>query len=91
MLRQLHEKYHVSLDWLLAGTGEMLLEHGDHDKEPKVGYSVTLDDNARAQRLCLFIQKFMASASQQEQIQFEMQLRLSIPQYKEFLEDFYDE
>jgi len=91
LLRQLHEKYHVSLDWLLAGVGEMLLDQMNQAGEPKTSYTVTLGDNARAQRMCLFIKQFMESATLEEQIKLEMSFKSSIPQYQQFLEDHYDE
>jgi transcriptional regulator with XRE-family HTH domain len=88
LLRQLHEKYHVSLDWLLSGEGEMLLEQGD---EPKSSYTVALGDNQRAQRMCLFIKQFMEAETLEEQIKLEMSFKNSIPQYQQFLEGLYDE
>lgn len=91
LLRQLHEKYHVSLDWLLAGIGEMLIDLGDKTKQPKSAYVVTLGDNARAQRMCLFIKQFMECETLEEQIKLEMSFKSSIPQYQQFLEDHYDE
>lgn len=88
LLRQLHEKYHVSLDWLLSGEGEMLLDQGN---ESKSAYTVTLGDNQRAQRMCLFIKQFMESETLEEQIKLEMSFKSSIPQYQQFLDDHYDE
>lgn len=91
LLRQLHEKYHVSLDWLLAGRGEMLLDFGDKAKEPKASYTVELGDNQRSERMCLFIKQFMESSPLDEQIKLEMTFKSSIPQYQQFLENHYDE
>jgi len=91
LLRKLHEKYHVSLDWLLAGHGEMLLDIEGRSTGSQSGNTVTLGDNTRAQRMCLFIKQFMESETLEEQIKLEMNFKSSIPQYQQFLEDHYDE
>jgi len=69
----------------------MLLDQMNQAGEPKTSYTVTLGDNARAQRMCLFIKQFMESATLEEQIKLEMSFKSSIPQYQQFLEDHYDE
>jgi hypothetical protein len=91
LLRILHAKFGVSLDWLLSGRGEMLLNLGGQDKEPKSSYTVELGDNQRAQRMCLFIKQFMESETLEEQIKLEMSFKNSIPQYQQFLESLYDD
>lgn len=84
LLRELHSKYNVSLDWLLAGQGDMLLGQGGKPHEP-AGAPV---ENSRTRRMCLFIRKFMESAPDDVQIWLEMQLKIHVPQYLQFLEKY---
>lgn len=82
LLRILHVKYGVSIDWLLSGTGEMFVAAGGIN-EQKPEYTVI---NPRAWRMQSFITEFMASASDDEKVWLEMQFKFSVPQYAQFLE-----
>lgn len=82
LLRILHSKYGVSIDWILSGTGSMFLNsHAIQD--PGENYS---EIDSRMWRLQRFIAEFMNSANKDEQAWMEMQIKFSIPQYAQFLE-----
>lgn len=84
LLRILHVKYGVSIDWLLSGVGSMFVS--DRVNEEPNGYNVIPSVNTRTKRMCSFIQQFMEPASPDEQSWLETQMRFSIPQYQVWLE-----
>lgn len=85
LLRALHAKYGASIDWLLSGNGPMFI---NKTHEPQTSYQSA---DARAQRMNSFINKFIESATEDEQAWLEMQLKFSVPQYQEFIEGNTDE
>lgn len=87
LLRKIHTKFSVSLDWLLSGTGSMLL---NKTSEPAAAYAVTPGADSRTIRMCSFIQQFMSTASPDEQVWLEMQLKIHVPQYLRFLEQHHE-
>jgi len=89
LLRELHTKFSVSLDWLLSGYGSMLC-HTDTAKENEKGDAVTPQNDDRTTRIHEFVDDFMASASEDEKSWLEVQLKLHIPQYAKFLERKHD-
>jgi transcriptional regulator with XRE-family HTH domain len=92
LLRELHSKYNVSLDWLLAGKGNMLLSQGDEDKAHEQTGADTVEsaETPRARRIFRFIRWFLDAASDDERCWFEVQLKLHVPHYTKFLEQHHD-
>jgi len=82
LLRELHAKYGVSIDWLLSGTGSMLLSQ---TSEPVGTYDVTPSSDLRIQRMCALIQELMTSASPDEQALLETHFKFSMRQYQQML------
>jgi plasmid maintenance system antidote protein VapI len=82
LLRELHAKYGVSIDWLLSGAGSMLLSQ---TSEPSGVYKVTPSNDLRIQRMCELIQDLMDSASADEQAWLETQFKFSMRQYQQML------
>lgn len=83
LLRALHANFGVSVDWLLSGQGAML--HNSAGETVAV-YTVTDQQNQRTARMLAFITQFMQSASDDEQAWLEMQVKLHVPQYAQFLD-----
>jgi len=83
LLRNLHLKYGVSIDWLVSGRGAMFVEW-DHTSEPGQSYEAS---NPRSLRIVSFIDEFMQSASLDEQAWLEVQLKFAVPPYRDFLGD----
>jgi len=87
LLRKLHLKYGASIDWILSGTGSMFAV--DHStQEPPANYAVI---DQRTWRLQRFIADFIDTASPDEQAWLEMQIKFSVPQYAQFLEQLENE
>jgi transcriptional regulator with XRE-family HTH domain len=82
LLRELHAQFGISIDWLLSGSGSMLL--GQTGEPPGV-YDVTPDSNLRVQRMCALIQELMSSASPEEQAWLETHFKFSMRQYQQML------
>jgi plasmid maintenance system antidote protein VapI len=82
LLRELHAKYGVSIDWLLSGSGTMLL---NQTSEPHGVYNVTPCNDLRVQRMCALIQELMSSASPDEQAWLETHFKFSMLQYKQII------
>lgn len=82
LLRELHAKYGVSIDWLLSGSGSMLL---NQTGEPAGVYDVAPDSGLRVQRMCALIQELMSSASPDEQALLETHFKFSMRQYQQML------
>ncbi|MFZ2405499.1 MAG: helix-turn-helix transcriptional regulator [Methylobacter sp.] len=87
LLRHLCTRYNVSIDWLLTGRGSMLLD----EVNEQASVYVVSDVNPRAMRICSFVQEFMQSASDDERAWLEMQVKLHVPQYVEFLKRHHHE
>lgn len=82
LLRELHAQYGISIDWLLSGTGAMLLGQAN---EPAGVYEVTSSNDLRVQRMCAFIQELMSSASSDEQAWLETHFKFTMRQYQQML------
>jgi hypothetical protein len=82
LLRELHAKYSVSIDWLLSGSGAMLL---NQTKEPHGAYNVTPNSDLRIQRMCALVQELMSSASPDEQTLLETHFKFSMRQFQQML------
>lgn len=82
LLRELHAKYGVSIDWLLSGSGSMLLSQ---TSEPTGIYNITPSSDLRVQRMCTLIQELMSSASSDEQAWLETHFKFSMLQYQQML------
>lgn len=82
LLRELHAKYGVSIDWLLSGSGSMLL---GQTNEPAGAYEVTPSSDLRVQRMCALVQELMSSASPDEQALLETHFKFSMRQYQQML------
>jgi transcriptional regulator with XRE-family HTH domain len=102
LLRHLYAKYNVSLDWLLCDRGNMLIDSQAEPRQslpspypfaadiPAASYTVMPIGNARARRMCVFIDQFMSEATDDEQAWLEMQLKMHVPQYSRFLAEHHD-
>lgn len=82
LLRELHAQYGISIDWLLSGSGSMLL---GQTSEPPGVYDVNSDTTLRIQRMCALIQELMSSATPDEQALLEMHFKFSMRQYQQML------
>jgi plasmid maintenance system antidote protein VapI len=86
VLRVLCLKFGISIDWLLSGKGAMLVDDKQNQATGQPVSDSQQVSNPRAERICQFVNEFLASASNDEQIWLEMQLKIHIPQYSRFLE-----
>lgn len=77
LLRGLHLKLGVSVDWVLSGNGSML----PGTKEPAAAY----DADSRAALMIRFIKKWMRDASSDEKVWLEQQFKFAVPQYQVFV------
>ena len=82
LLRALHVTYGVSIDWLLSGSGSMILSQAS---EPQGVYDVTPNSDARVQSMCGLIKELMSSASPDEQVWLETHFKFSMHQYQQML------
>ena len=87
LLRELHSKYGVSIDWLVSGTGQMfgnsVASHLEIS-EPSAEY---LTDDPRFNRVIGLVHEFMVNADDDEKAWLETQMKLNIAQFKCFLGD----
>jgi len=83
LLRGLHLNLGVSVDWLLSGDGQMMVQSNEI-AEPAVKYSGA---NPRTMRIITFIQDWMTYADEDEQAWLETELKFNLKQYRKFLED----
>jgi len=82
LLRELQAKYGISIDWLLSGTGSMLL---GQTNEPAGTYNVTPSTDLRIQRMCALVQELMNAATPDEQALLETHFKFSMRQYQQML------
>ena len=80
LLREIHLKLGVSMDWLVSGVGHMMV--GGHVAESKSHYAL---GNPRATRLAAFIDDWMQSRTEDEQVWLEVQIKRAVPEYVDFL------
>jgi hypothetical protein len=79
LLRGLHLKLGVSVDWVLSGNGSML---------PGIGEPAALyDADSRGGRMIRFIKKWMRDSSEDEKVWLEQQFKFAVPQYRQFIEE----
>jgi len=83
LLRGLHLEIGVSIDWVLSGTGNMMLMNNEIAENQAV-YSY---ENPRTSRIVSFIQDWMTYANEDEQAWLETELKFNINQYRKFLEN----
>jgi len=76
LLRGLHLKMGVSVDWILSGEGDMFAGI----KEPSASY-----EDSRSSRMVKFIKKWMSEQSDDEKAWLEVQFSFAVPPYKDFL------
>lgn len=76
LLRALHSKMGVSLDWLLSGTGLAV-------RETPAPYAAPTPD-PRAERLAAFMRAWCADHGEEENIWLECQIMRAVPEYAEF-------
>ena len=75
LLRQLHSKYGLSIDWLIAGTGQMMAQTENEIAEEKQIYS---SDNPRTERIINQIKDWMSYADPDQQAWLETELKFKI-------------
>lgn len=87
LLRELHAKYGVSIDWLVSGKGPMfgnsVVSHLEIS-EPSAEY---LTDDPRFNRVIGLVHEFMVNADDDEKAWLETQMKFTIAQFKQFLSD----
>ncbi len=87
LLREVHSKYGVSIDWLVSGKGKMFVDTADsHLKisEPSAEY---LANDPRLNCVVGLVQEFMANADDDEKAWLETQMKLNIAQFKRYRSD----
>ncbi|SBS37873.1 hypothetical protein MSP8886_04300 [Marinomonas spartinae] len=91
LLREIHAKYGVSIDWLLSGKGQMFASADDSAtsavREPNGEYG----SDPRFERIMTLVRDFMANADDDEKAWLETQVKLNIAQYQQHLKSVPDE
>ena len=87
LLRELHAKYGVSIDWLVSGTGQMFGESVVSHLEISEPSAEYLTDDPRFNRVIGLVHEFMVNAGDDEKAWLETQMKFSIAQFKQFLSD----
>jgi predicted transcriptional regulator len=91
MMRIMHLKFGMSIDWLLSGNvGSVADARQTEISEKQAGYAVS-KLSPRAARITEFVNDFLESGSEDEQIWLEMQLKIHVPQYVKFLDQHHDQ
>ena len=85
ILRELHAKYGVSIDWLVSGTGEMMVQaaksEAEHSAEPNATYKTGF--NSDLERVLALVSQFMSMADEREQAWLETQIKFGINNIKD--------
>lgn len=85
LLREIHAKYGVSIDWLLSGKGQMFAPSADSVVlsigEPSAQYA----NDPRFERIMKLVAEFMANSDEDEKAWLETQMKLNISQYQQHL------
>jgi hypothetical protein len=77
LLRALHLKLGVSMDWVVSGSGSMFYRND----EPTADYA----EDSRAVRMIRFIKTWMRESDNDEKAWLETQFKFAVPQYQQFL------
>jgi len=85
ILRLLHLHYGLSMDWIVSGTGRMMIFEDEINEEQAI-YEV--NNNDRATRIKAFIDDYMSYATEDEKAWLEIELEIKIRQYRSFKEDY---
>lgn len=88
LLREIHAKYGVSIDWLLSGKGQMFAPSADSIRETSGAY--TSGNDPRFERIINIVRDFMAHADEDEKAWLETQVKLNIAQYQQHLKNVSD-
>jgi len=84
LLRELHAKYGVSIDWLLSGNGQMFVSQSKFISEPIREYD---SSDPRLNSVIGLVHEFMANAEDNEKAWLETQMKFNIAQFKQYLGD----
>jgi hypothetical protein len=84
VLRALHDKLGVSVDWLLSNSAPMWVNapRNQGREEPPAGYASV---SPREARLQAFITEWFRTRPEDDQAWLEVQIRRAIPEYEAFL------
>lgn len=85
LLREIHAKYGVSIDWLISGKGKMLGASGEHVSYVSEKTAEYDSENPRLNRVVGFVSEFMANAEEDEKAWLETQMKFTISQYQQYL------
>jgi len=86
LLRALHEKYGVSVDWLLFGVGTMFVQKTGEIYDPAAGSGGLIQD-FKMKRVITFLHEWATYADEDEKTWLEMQIKMNLPAYKQYLEN----
>lgn len=87
LLREVHSKYGVSLDWLISGKGKMLsssVPNTSYVSENAAKYS---SENCRLENVIGLVSEFMSHAGEDEKAWLEMQMKFNISLYRQYLKN----
>ncbi len=84
LLREVHAKYGVSIDWLLSGVGKMYVQPASNTPEIIQDYG---SSDPRLNNVVGLVNEFMANAGDDEKAWLETQMKFNIAQYKQYLGD----
>uniref|UniRef100_A6VSR5 HTH cro/C1-type domain-containing protein n=1 Tax=Marinomonas sp. (strain MWYL1) TaxID=400668 RepID=A6VSR5_MARMS len=87
LLREIHAKYGVSIDWLVSGKGRMFVDTPLSHLEISESRTDYKNDDPRYNRIVGLVQEFMANANEDEAAWLETQMKFNISQFKQFLND----
>lgn len=93
LLRELHDKYGVSIDWLVSGFGTMLIDSGKkvgENASPVYNADSLIHRTERDQRIMAFISDWLTYADDDEKAWLEMELKFNLEAYRRFLDDSHD-
>lgn len=93
LLRELHVKYGVSIDWLVSGVGTMILDSGKNVGEntsPVYDTGDLINRTERDQRIMAFISDWLTYADDDEKAWLEMELKFNLEAYRRFIDDNHD-
>ncbi|AWX99545.1 hypothetical protein A8139_05700 [Marinomonas primoryensis] len=85
LLREVHAKYGVSIDWLVSGKGQMFVDSPDYHLKISEPSSEYVADDPRFNRVIGLVQEFMMNADDDEKTWLETQMKFNIAQFKQFL------
>lgn len=77
LLRGLHLKYGVSIDWLISGSGKMFVHDDHHEGGDR--------DEVRLKRMLAMVSEFMDRTPEIDHAWLETQVKLNIAQHRAYL------